>query len=505
MKREILISHDANEKRVAIVENSRLEEFYIERPDDLRMFGNMYKGIVKTVMPGMGAAFVNLGTPKDGFLHVNDALRSPLDLDAEIDDEAEVSENGNGKPRPRRQRNAKIEDVLKVGQEIIVQIVKEPLGNKGPRLTTHFSIPARYLVMMPGESKFGISRRIGDRKERERIRDILKGIKIPNGVGFIVRTAGEGKSEKEFKRDVKYLIRLWRKIHHTMTRKKAPCLIHQELGLVERMIRDSLTEDTGKIVVNQKDTHRKVKRFLNLYVPGENLKVDLKQGASLFEDNKLEKEIEKTFHRVVPLKSGGHLVIEQTEALVVVDVNTGKFTGKRNLEETVFKTNLEASEEVARQLRLRDVGGIVIIDFIDMERYDHRKQLYRAFRDAVKKDRAKTNILHVSDLGLIEMTRQRMRSSLESGVYDTCDYCHGRGAVKSATTMAIQTLRELRKAIGNKSGRVMNAYVHPKVAERLLTREKKSLQYLERSTKSKVFVFSEPGLHVEDVNLTFVK
>ena len=501
MKREILISQDANEKQVAILENDHLEEFYIEREDAHRMFGNIYKGRVKTVIPGIGAAFIDLGTKKDGFLYVTDALKSPLDLDAEFD------ELPSGSEEKRRERLRSIDEVLKVGQELIVQIVKEPIRTKGPRLTTHFSIPARYLVMMPGEEKIGVSRRIEDRQERDRIRQIFRQLEIPKGVGFIVRTAGEGKTAKEFNRDIHYLIRLWKKIHASITHKKAPSLIHQELGLVERVIRDHLTEDTDKIVIDHQDLFHKVQRFVGLYLPGQNIKVEMHPGGShmLFERYNIEKEIERTFQKNVYLKSGGHIVIEQTEGLVAIDVNTGKFTGNKNLEETVYKTNMEASWEVARQLRLRDAGGIIVIDFIDMERAEHRRNLFRTFKEAVRRDRAKTNILQMSELGLVEMTRQRIRPSLESAVYNSCPYCEGKGIVKSATTMAIQTVKELRKVIGQSSGKMVNAYVHPDVSQRLLGQEKKAIQQLEHVTKSRIFVFSEPSLHMEDVNITIVK
>lgn len=500
MKREILIGMDANEKQVAILEDGRLEEFYIERgAEQNRLFGNIYKGVVKSVIPGMGASFVDLGTKKDGFLYVSDALKSPLDLEAEFDEGAEAEDK-------RRLRHKTIDQVLKVGQEVIVQIVKEPIGNKGPRLTTHFSIPARYLVMMPGDAKFGVSRRIEDRKERERIRGILRTIEIPKGVGFIVRTAGEGKSAKEFTRDMRYLIRLWKKIHGSIAHKKAPALIHQELDLVERTIRDHLTDETERIVIDHKDIHRKVQRFIQLYIPGQKLNVELfNSRVGMFAKFNIEKEIEKTFQKTVPLKSGGYLVIEQTEGLVAIDVNTGKFTGHRNLEDTVYKTNIEACLEVARQLRLRDVGGIIVIDFIDMERYDNRRSLFNTFREAVRKDRAKTNILQMSELGLVEMTRQRIRPSLESAVYQTCPYCEGKGMVKSPTTMAIQTVREIRKALDHSRGRMINAYVHPDVAERLLHQERKAIQGLEREFHGRIFIFSEPSLHREEININFVK
>ena len=517
MKRDILISLDANEKQVAIVEDGRLEEYYIERNSSQSMFGNMYKGRVKTVIPGMGAAFVDLGTKKDGFLYVLDAMRSPLDLDSENGKEeseedppkgGKKSQRGRARQKGgrRRERRKRIEDVLRVGQEVIVQVVKDPLGNKGPRLTTHFSIPARYLVMMPGEEKVGVSRRIEDRSERERIRSLFHEIEIPKGVGFILRTAGEGKGEKEFKRDIRYLLRLWKKIHASISQKKAPSLIHRELDLVERMIRDHLDPETDRIIVDNKDVGRKVERFIQLYLPGQKVNViHQKDRKALFENNNLEKEIERTFQKNVPLKSGGYVVIEQTEGLVAIDVNTGKFTGKNNLEETVYKNNVEAAWEIARQLRLRDVGGIIIIDFIDMEDYEHRRSLFRIFKEAVRKDRAKTNVLKVSELGLVEMTRQRIRPSLESSVYNMCKYCDGKGMVKSPTTMAIQTIRELRKVLGNTRGRTINAYVHPAVSERLIKQEKRAIQNLERQCRSRVFIYPESGLHVEDVNITFVK
>lgn len=573
MERQILISQDANEKQVAILEDGRLEEFYIERGDSKKLFGNIYEGVVKTVIPGIDAAFVDIGTGKDGFLYVGDALRSPLDLDAEFDDgeekkpegvatevkppegvviEGNVPVQGQGQPpmsgpvqgqgpiqgqgrgqgrhggRDRgrgrhqgrqggrnqpshqhqpQQRRPRIEEVLKVGQKVIVQVVKEPLGNKGPRLTTQFSIPARYLVMMPGESKIGISRRVESRAERERIRGIFRSLEIPKGVGFIVRTNAEGKSDADFTRDIRYLIRLWKKIHGMISAKKAPVMIHQELGLVERVVRDYVNEDTAKIVVDHPEIYKKLKRFTSVYMPGQELNIEFaKEKGSLFERHGIEKEIERTFQKNVHLKSGGSIVIEQTESLVAIDVNTGKFTGNnRGLEETVYKNNVEAAHEIARQLRLRDVGGIIVIDFIDMEQGQHRRSLFNIFKEAVSKDRAKTHLVQVSELGLIQMTRQRMRPSLESAVYDTCPYCEGKGHIKSTATMSIQVIRELRKSLKDSRDRIVNAYVHPDVAERLLQQEKKALRYLEKSTGSRISVYSEPTAHREDINITFIK
>lgn len=499
MKREILISLDANEKQVAILEDGRLEEFYIERAGEPRMFGNIYKGRAKSVVPGIGAAFIDLGTRKDGFLYVTDALKSPLDLETEYGE----SETG---PREVEGRFKRIDEVLKVGQEVIVQVVKEPIRNKGPRLTTHFSIPARYLVLMPGSEKIGVSRRIEDRVERERIRKVLSEVGRPKGAGFIVRTAGEGKGVKEFERDIRYLSGVWERIQKEIQRRQAPSPIHRDADLVERVIRDYLVDENTSIVVDHPELYHRIRRFCDIYLPRQ--RIDLRhfrERIPLFEKYNIEKEIERTFQKNVLLKSGGHIVIEQTEGLVAIDVNTGKFTGRRNLEETVYQTNLEAAWEVARQLRLRDIGGIVIVDFIDMTRADHRRNLFRVFKEAVKKDRAKTNLVQMSDLGLVEMTRQRIRPSLESAVYDTCPYCEGKGMVKSATTMAIQTIKEIRKAIGTSRSKILNVYVHPMVAERLLHQEKKAVHGIERNSHSQVFIFSEPSLHLEDVNITFVK
>jgi len=522
-KREILISSEANEKRVAILENGHLEELYMERHESSRMFGNIYKGRVKTVIKGIGAAFVDLGTKKDGFLYVADALQNPLDpesdgnAEGDLDDDEEEGETPEVKettrpPKRRRhfqrgERMKSIDEVLKIGQEVIVQVVKEAIRNKGPRLTTHFSIPARYLVMMPGESKVVISRRIEDRKERDRIRQIFEKMELPKGVGFIVRTAGEGKSETEFSRDIRYLTRQWSRIEKGMKEGRAPSLIHQELDLVERVIRDHLTDETSAIVVDKKDLFHKVRRFLGLYLQNQNaIKLEQFKGQeSLFEKMNVEKEIEATFQRNVYLKSGGHIVIEQTEGLVAIDVNTGKFTGTKNLEETVYRTNMEAAWEVARQLRLRDVGGIVVIDFIDMERHENRRNLFKAFKESVKPDRAKINILPMSELGLVEMTRQRIKASHESAVHRGCPYCNGRGFVKSPSSMAIQTIRDIRKALGHSNGRMVNAYVHPSVSERLLNQEKRALQEIENQKNSRIFVFPEPSMHVEDINITFVQ
>ena len=500
MKKEILMSFEASEKRVAILEDGKLEEFFIERADTYKMFGNIYKGKVKSIVPGIGASFVDLGTKKDGFLYVADAVESPFGLDSAFE---EVEFEG----KKERGEIPHIQDVLKIGQEVFVQVVKEPIRDKGPRLTTHVAIPARYLVLIPGEDKVGISRRIDDPKERERIRQIFAEMDLPKDSGFIVRTAGEGKSKREFVRDVRYLTKVWSRIKTDIHRKGAPSLIHKELDLVERIIRDYFTEDMDRIVVDHKELYHQVRQFLRTYLPGCSVRVEWnkEQSIPLFEKFNIEKEIDKMFQKKVFLRSGGHIVIEQTEGLVAIDVNTGKFTGHRDLEETVYRTNLEAAQEVARQIRLRDMGGIIVIDFIDMNKADHRRHLYRLFKDVLKSDRAKTNILQMSELGLVEMTRQRIRPSLESAVYETCLYCEGKGVIKSATTMVIQTIKEVKKALNHSKNKVLNVYAHPQIAARLLADEQKSLKDLERISNSRITVLADPSLHREDINITFVK
>ncbi len=487
MKRTILISQEANEKRIAILEDERLEEFYIERTESIRQFGNIYKARVKSVVKGMDAAFVDLGTGKDGFLYVGDSLSSPFSDEIGID------------PGDIKRKHVSIEDVLHSGQEIIVQVVKEAIRTKGPRLTTHISLPARYLVLMPGHERFGISRKIADRNERDRIKEIFADIEIPDGVGFIVRTAGEGKTKKEFLRDIRYLLNQWRNIESMQKRTRAPSLIHIEPDLIERMIRDSFNEGQDKIIVDRKELFKHIQQFMKSYIPGYEPELELyRDNDPLFEHHKVDEEIANTFQRTVALKSGGSIVIEQTESLVAIDVNTGKFTGSNNLEHTVFQTNMEACKEISRQLRLRDVGGIVIIDFIDMENPHNRREIYRAMRGELGRDRARTNILPISDIGLIEMTRQRVRPSVASSVFNSCPYCRGKGTVKSITTMGIEILREIRRRLTANGHKEIQALAHPAVIEHLLKRERQSIRNLERQFRSRIRLTGDPALHIEE-------
>jgi len=505
IKREILISLEANEKRVAILESGQLEDYFIERADQRYMLGNIYKGTVRTIIPGIEAAFINVGSEKDGFLYVSDAVRNPLDLEEEPVLGGSVEEDDFEKSYKRKGK-VKINELLKEGQEVIVQVVKEPIRTKGPRLTTFFSFPARYLVMMPGEKKMGISRRIDNPKERDRIRQIFNKITIPDDVGFIIRTAAEGKSEKEIQRDVQYLLGIWDQIKKDINTQKPPSLVHEELDLISRVIRDTYTEDKDMIYVDDWNIFKQTQRFLKTYMAGANVNLKMyRDRVPLFEKFNVEKEIEKSFQKTVYLKSGGHIVIEQTESLIAIDVNTGKFTGRRNLEETVYRTNCDAAREIAKQVRLRDVGGIIIIDFIDMEEEEHKRSVYRIFKEAIRKDRAKTNILRISELGLVEMTRQRVRPSLESSIYRSCPYCSGKGIVKSITTMLIQAIKQIRRSLNDSKRKTLQVSLHPDVAEKLMVQERKIIQGFERQYKSKVVVLANPSLHVEDVKIEISK
>jgi len=496
MPKEILVSAEEQEIRVAFIEKGMLDEFYVERKRRERMLGNIYKGKVDSVLPGIGAAFVDLGLEKNGFLYISD-VTSPHYL---VDEEEEtLLDKEEGKSQP-----PKGDIVLEKGKEIVVQVVKEPFGRKGARLTTHVALPGRYLVAMPHNGHIGISKKIRDGGERERLRKLLSELRLPSGMGFIVRTVGHGKGRKEFLRDTRYLGTLWGRIQGRAGKLQAPALLHEEHDLIMRVIRDSFSEEVDKLIIEGQEEHRKTLHFVRTLTPNLQSRVELYRGEiPLFKKKGIQEEIERIYSRKVYLKCGGHIVIEKTEGLVAVDVNTGKFTGKKKQEDTAFKVNLEAAEEVARQVRLRDIGGIIVIDFIDMEAEGHRREVFRHLVDAFRRDKAKTNILSISEIGVVEMTRQRMRQDPESVSYQSCPYCQGRGSVKSVETVAILALREMRRFF-NQMGRRTEAVIslHPDVAGYLLKEGYRSVTQLEREFHSRVTVCEDPKLHIEDVRLT---
>ncbi len=496
--KDILISADAQETRVAVMEDKKLQEYYVEREGDQRLVGSIYKGRVTSVVPGINAAFVDIGISKNGFLYVTDIIETAPDEEAIL--EGETPPEPQKKPQPHHGgRRSRIEEVVKIGQELLVQIVKEPFGTKGARLTTHISLPGRYMVLMCNDPRLGISKRI-EGEERARLREILSKLRFSPEAGLIIRTAGVGKGEKEFARDVRYLSSLYKRIAQTSARAKAPAIIYQEYELAQRVIRDSFTEDVKRIVLDSKQEFNDLRGFLNTLIPGVRVNVERYAGEEpLFEKEGLDEQIAGLFEKRVQLPSGGNIVIEPTESLIAIDVNTAKFSGRRNLEETAFQVNKEAAVEVARQLRLRDIGGIVVIDFIDLDISSHRKELVRILETELDKDRAKTNLVSFSEICLAELTRQRMRRSIESFSHQACPYCTGRGHVKSAVTMAIEAIRQARRALKTSKAGTLELLVHPQVAVRLLQEERASLTTLEQQHHAKILILSDPNLHFETI------
>ena len=518
MKKEILVNMEFHEKKVAITEDGHLEEYYVERFSDKQLVGSIFKGKVSSIVPGIGAAFIDLGLEKNGFLYVSDVVGQG-GFDAE---EAVFIENGDKaeqleKPQQKHEKHShghghnrrdkhepipQIQDVLKKDQEVLVQVVKEPFGTKGARLTCQISLAGRFVVFMPFHPHVGISKRIDDRKERERIRQIIKNVQLPKESGLIVRTAASGADTKVLERDIRFLVHQWKLIQRRCAMKKAPSLVHEEYGLVLRMVRDVLTENFDRIIVNDREEFKRVDRFMRAAVPNLRNKLSLYNGeAPLFAAHGMQKEIERIYEPRASLKSGGHIVIEQTEALVAIDVNTGKFTGTRNLEETAFRTNCEAAREIAKQIRLRDLGGIIIVDFIDMETHDHRRTVLRILEDSLRRDRAKTSVLNLSQLGLVEMTRQRMRKSLESASTQICPYCQGKGIVKSKETVTAEALQKLTHFLKPLKRDQVELTASPDVVEVLSRDNRKLIRVIESQTQNRVNLVGDPHLHVEEVRI----
>ena len=431
-RKEIIANCDDNETRVAVLEDGQLQEIFIERESARGTAGNIYKGRVNRVLPGMQSAFVNIGLERDGFLYVSDVLS---DIDAHST-WLEDGSNGDG-PAPQRRRsrrareNQKIDKLLSRGDEILVQISKAPLGTKGARITTNISLPGRYLVYMPSVDQVGVSRKIEDRTERNRLRKIIQRVR-PKGVGgFIVRTAGVGRGEQDFRDDLMFLHELWEALRERSESAKAPALIHRDLSVLLRLLRDVFTEDYDRVIIDNHEEFERARRFLEQVNPLAASKLQAHQSTTpIFDQYKVTSQIEKALETHVWLKSGAYLVINQTEALVAIDINTGKYVGKKRLEDTVASTNVEAVKEIVRQIRLRDLGGIIVIDFIDMDEPENRKRVIEALEAELEKDRAKTQLLQISEFGLVELTRQRVKQSLERTLCEPCPYCKGEGARK---------------------------------------------------------------------------
>ena len=499
MNKQILINIEPQEKRVALLEGDSLEEFYVERIDQPKLVGSIYKGKVGAVLPGMDAAFVELGLEKNGFLHVSDVIERPADCDDMVEEMKELPR----KTRHKHHAHPKISNVLKKGDEILVQIVKEPMGTKGPRLTTHISLPGRFLVLVPYEEHIGISKKISQAQERHRIRKMLESVKKPKGTGIIVRTAAGGCNTRQLAGEVTYLSNLWNTVKAKEKTSKAPSMIHQEHDLALRVVRDVFSKDVKVLMVDNREEFKKIAHFVRFFLPALKRRLRLyKNTVPLFEKYGIEKEIAKIYGNKVYLKRKGYIIIEQTEGLVAIDVNTGGYVGKKDLEETALATNMEAAKEIARQMRLRDMGGIIIIDFIDMESREHRQRVFNALTQSLKRDKARTKVLGISSLGIVEMTRQRMRKSVESLSYKLCPYCGGRGSVKSPITMSIEAKRRLERVLKERPRRQIVLYAHPEVIKNLLTQDRGSISFIENRFKSKIALREDPKLHIEDLKIS---
>ena len=499
MRKRIVINADPHETRIAILEEDELVELLVERGDKRRHVGDIYKGRVNAVLPGMQAAFVEIGLPKTAFLHASDLAENIADLDEFEGEDEDAPSRGGG--RRSRRPVPKIEDHLKKGQEIVVQVTKESIGTKGPRVTQQVSLPGRFTVFMPGVDHSGVSRRIEDRAERSRLKQLVAEYR-PKGAGLIVRTAGEGKGEKEFANDVKYLVRLWEKIEKKTHTSRAPSLIHRELELTTGLIRDLFTEDVDELVIDSKDDHRDILNYLRSISPELRDRVKLYKGKQpIFDGFDIETQIEKAFERKVWLKKGGYLVIDQAEALVAIDVNTGRFTGKKNQEDTIFKTNIEAAREAARQLRLRDMGGFIVIDFIDMEIESNKKAVLDELRQNLKRDRSRTKAFAVSDLGLVEMTRQRERPSLLAYYSEDCGTCSGVGKILSLESVMVKLERLLRRVSAAGKEREIVVRVAPDVALYILEHNGRRLAEVEKRYKVTIDLKDDPQVRREEIRM----
>ncbi|MCG8401471.1 MAG: Rne/Rng family ribonuclease [Firmicutes bacterium] len=483
MFKEILINVGEEETRVAVLENRVPVEMYIERSPNQRLVGNIYKGGVENVLPGMQAAFVDIGLEKNSFLYIEDA--APV----------RNTESGHGRGSP-----SNICDMLKQGQELIVQIVKEPIGTKGARVTTHITLPGRYLVLMPTVDYIGVSRRIDDERERERLRELAGQIK-PGGMGVIVRTVAEGVEEDELRLDVIMLTNLWRKILAKSSHGPVPNLLHRDLELVQRILRDAFTSDVDRLTIDSRYEYEKILDLMEILGPQLKTKIFLEARNNIFEEQSIDADLEKALKRKVWLRCGGYIVIDQAEALTAVDVNTGKYVGSTNLEDTVLKTNLEAAVEIARQLRLRNIGGIIIVDFIDMNREEHRRQVLDVLEEEIHKDKTKTNILGITQLGLVEMTRKKVRPSLAEVLQKACPYCEGRGKVLSEETVGINIKQQIYQMARQTGAETILVEANPLVAARLIGSGGVNLRELEGKTGKSLYIRGSAEHHIESVTM----
>ena len=496
MSNILVMNTTSHETRVALVENGTISEFFLERNCERGTAGNIYKGRVLRVLPGMQAAFVDIGQEKAAFLYVYDVYNKHeaymQEVDADAVDDPEIPQS-RGQNRPV----GPIEERLHQGQEILVQVAKEAIGTNGARITSHISLPGRFLVHMPTFDHIGVSRRISSEAERTRLREIVNE-RRQAGTGIIVRTASEGATEQQIDDDFKYLTSLWREILSEFEQKKAPTLLYEELDLPLRAVRDLMTEGIDEVIIDDEEQFARIQDFVGKFMPDRVGCIHLYRGMDpIFDAYGIEIEVSRALARKVWLRSGGYLVIDTAEALTAIDVNTGKFVGQHSLEDTILQINLEAVREIAYQLKIRNIGGIVIIDFIDMERVSNREKVYAALDEALSHDKAKTNILKISDFGLVEMTRKRVRESLIQSLCEPCFYCEGKGYIRSKQSIAYEILRELQREAALGKSKKLKVVAHPDVAQLLFDEERAAIEALEAKLHRAIEIHASPQLHHE--------
>jgi len=505
--REIIINSEPLEKRVAVLNEGVLEKFELERAGDDRLVGAIFKGRIQNLEPGLKAAFVDIGMPKNAFLHYWDIL-------PQADSSVEVVRDTRSDAQKQKKEKITVKDIpglYPIGSEILVQITKSTIGSKGPRTTTNIALPGRFLVLMPYGGQCGVSRKIENDKERKRLKEILRRMSIPEEMGVIIRTAGEGKRWTYFVRDLSILLNQWKEIHARLEAARQPTCLYKEPGIIERTVRDFLTENIDRVLIDNKDDGEKMLELVGRVSKRSSGKIAVfEENIPIFERFNIERQIEQTFLRRVPLSSGGEIVIEETEALVAIDVNTGSHKQQKdNNNSFILQVNLEAAEEAARQIRLRNIGGLIILDFIDMKSRKDRMAVYRKMKTEMEKDKAKCHVLQISQLGIMQMTRQRHKESVSSGLYSTCPYCTGRGTVKSARTMSVEIQRRLTSVIRRLRTKLDDAeehiwlriFCHPHALERLRHEDERLLLEIEETYNVKLSFRADPVYHVENFKI----
>ncbi len=522
MLKELVVNAAEHETRVAVLENGNIVELFMERGDESNITGNIYKGRVQRVLPGMQAAFVDIGLNQAAFLYVDDILddttaelaqRFEQENDADGDEDTDASDAKEEEmPPPPSWKSARttdcpIEDLITEGQEILVQISKSPIGTKGPRVTTHISLPGRFMVLMPTVDHIGISKRIVDEKERTRLKELLLSFR-KDTFGYIFRTAAQGIQERTLKKEISFLNKTWEDIQKKNKTVSAPCLVYRDLTVTFRAVRDLLNDEADKLIIDSREGYNNVLTFLEKLMPDLKVSVEHYTGVEpIFDAYNIEGDIARALKRKVWLKSGGYIIIEQTEALVAIDVNTGRYVGKHNFEETIVKTNLEAVKEIAYQIRLRNTGGIIIIDFIDMKKSQHREKVMSHLNDALKKDKSQTNVLPLSELGLVQMTRKRVRKNLTRSLCEPCFYCNGDGMLLSGKSICHKIYRDLLNEASDMMGNRFTVKVHPEIAQLLHGEEKGLVSSLEIKVNRPIAIYPEPHYHIEEYHIfeTLVK